>query len=36
MRTKLFLLLPLVCGAAFNVLGTVSATSPRFYRDDPD
>lgn len=35
MRTKLLLLLPLVFGAAFNVLGTVSATSPHFYRDDP-
>ena len=35
MRTKLYFLLPVIFGAAFTVRGSVSATSPHFYRDDP-
>jgi hypothetical protein len=35
MRTKLSICLPLVFAAAFSGLGSVTATSPRFYRDDP-
>src|SRR5262249_9503132 len=35
MRMKLFICLPLLFAAAFSGFGSASATSPRFYRDDP-
>jgi hypothetical protein len=35
MRTKLSICLLLVFAAAFSGLGSATATSPRFYRDDP-
>src|SRR4051812_4569167 len=35
MRTTIFIILTCVFGAALSGFGSASATSPRFYRDDP-